>query len=475
MKTELKDVSPTQKELHIEIQADVIREFYNRVSQKYARSVNVPGFRKGLAPIDVVRMRYKEEIKNEVFRDLIPNQVSEAFKENDINPLGEPQLHIEDIDNVKVNGSQSISLHVHFEVLPEIDAPKYKGLEATRRVRPVKDEELERIIDERRQQNASLIPVEDRKSKEGDTLIVDLEGVFVDKPEEEPIKADDLELTLGEAHIEKAFTENLIGLEADEEKEFTVEYPADFSSPLLAGQKVNYKAKVKSVGVVELPEADDEWAQSLEEEFKSMKDLRKKLRLDLELMAKNEADNRVRDELVTKLIENHQIEVPNTLIDIQARNLLNNFAQDLSNQGMDLKGLDQEFIKMAYEQMRGQAEGDVRGALLLEKVAQLEKIEVSGEEVAEEIEKMAVYYRVSPEQIRTSLSQHGGENSIADRLRSRKSVEKLVEKAKITDAEWIDENQPQEVVEEKKTKKKAEKAEKTSETKPKKTRKKSEE
>lgn len=439
MKTELKEISPTQKEIHIEIPAENVRETYNKVSQKYARSVTIPGFRKGFAPVDVVKLRYQEEIKSEVFRELLPNQVSNAIEENNISPLGEPHLHIDDVENVKVNGSQPINLHVHVEVMPEIAAPNYKGLEATRRVRPVDDEHIERIISERLQQSSSLIPIEDRKSKEGDTLIVDLEGTFIDKPEEEPIKADDLELTIGEEHIEKAFSENLIDLAADDEKEFTVEYPADYTSQFLAGQKVHYKAKVKSVGVIETPEANDEWAKSLEEEFKSMKDLRKKLREDIELMAKTEADNKVRDELLTKLIDSHQIEVPPTLINIQARNLVESFAQDLGQQGMDLNKLDQNFIKMAFEQFKGQAERDVRGALLLDEVAKLENVEVTSEEIAEEIEKMADYYRVTPEEVRASLSKQGGEDNIADRLRSRKAVEILVDKAKISDGEWIDE------------------------------------
>jgi trigger factor len=477
MKAKLKEVSSTQKELHIEIPAEDVREVYQKVSQKYARAVTVPGFRKGLAPVDVVKLRYNDEISNEVLRELVPEKVSGAIEEHGLNPIGEPHIHLEDQENVKLNGTQAVELHVHVEVMPEIPSPKYKGLEATRRIRPVKPEELDQIILERRQQGAALVPVEGRKSKSGDTLIVDLEGIFVDKPEEDPIKADDLELTLGEEYVEKSFTDNLIGLEEDDEKEFTVEYPADFASPGLAGQKVNYKAKVKSIGTIELPEMDDEWAQGLEEGFESMKDLRAKLRGDLEMMAKMEADNKVRDELLTKLIDAHQIEVPTTLIDIQARNLLNNFANDLSRQGMDLNKLEKEFIQMAYEQMKGQAERDVRGAMLLEKVAELEKIEVSGDEIAEEIEKMAQYYRVSPEEIRTSLTEQGGENNIADRLRSRKSVEILVEKAKITDAEWVDEKAVQteeETATEKPVKKKAEKKEKSAEPKEKKTRKKSE-
>ncbi|HEX8248832.1 MAG TPA: trigger factor [Pyrinomonadaceae bacterium] len=442
MKTEVIEVSPTQKEIKIEIDGDTVRDVYNKIAKKYAQAVTVPGFRKGFAPLDIVKMRYKDEIKNETLRELLPDRVSEAIQENNLNPLGEPQLHLENAENIKLNGSEPISLHVHVEVMPEIPTPDYESLEAVRRVRPVNDEDLERVIDQRRQQAASLIPVEDRKSQEGDTVIADLEGTFVgDAENPEPIKVEDLEIKLGDAGIEKTFSENLTGVEEDEEKEFTVEYPADFNAPALAGKTVNYKAKIKSVGTMELPEADDEWAGSLEEGFETMADLRRKLREDLEMVSKSEADNRVRDELITKLIEGNQFEVPNTLIDIQARNLLNNFAQDLQQRGMDLNQVDENFVRMAYENMRGQAEKDVRGAMLLEKIAELENVEVTGDEINEEIERIAQYYGVPPEQVRASLSQQGGENNIADRLRSRKAVEALVEKAKVSDGEWIDESQ----------------------------------
>lgn len=442
MKTEVIDVSPTQKEVKIEIDGETVREVYNKIAKKYAQNVMVPGFRKGFAPVDIVKMRYKDEIKNETLRELLPDRVQQAIQENNLNPLGEPQLHLENAETVKVNGSEPISLHVHVEVMPEIPTPDYQKLEAVRRVRPIDEEELERIIDQRRQQGATLMPIEDRKSQEGDTVIADLEGTFVgdDAENAEPIKAEDLEIKLGDAGIEKTFSDNLTGVEEDEEKEFTVEYPADFNAPALAGKTVNYKAKIKSVGTMELPEADDEWASSLEEGFGSMTELRQKLREDLEMHSKTEADNRLRDELITKLIEDNEFEVPNTLIDIQARNLLNNFAQDLQQRGMDLSKLDESFVRMAYENMRGQAEKDVRGAMLLEKVAELEGVEITGDEIAEEIERIAQYYGVPAEQVRASLAQQGGENNIADRLRSRKAVEALVE-AKVSEGEWIDESQ----------------------------------
>lgn len=444
MKTELTEVSSTQKEIKIEIEPEIVREAYNKVSRKYANAVQVPGFRKGNAPVDVVRLRYKDEIRSETLQELFSNRVSEAILEHELSPLAEPHLHLENAETVKLNGSEPVTLHVHVEVMPEIPTPDYKGLEVTRRVRPPQEGELDGIIDERRQEFAALIPVEDRKSEKGDTVIVDLEGIFADDPDGEPIKADDLEIKLGDEMIEDSFTENLIGVEEDEEKEFTVTYAEDFTSPMLAGKTVNYKAKVKSIGTVELPELNDEWANSLDEEFASMEDLRKKLREDLESVAKADADARVRNDLIAKLIDDNDFEIPNTMIDLQARNLLNNFAQDLTSRGVDLNKVEKDFVEVMYRQMRGQAERDVRGAMLLEKVAELENIEVSADEVNEEIERMADYYRTTSEEIRASLAkQQGAEENISNSLRTRKSIEALVENAKVTDGEWIDESQPQ--------------------------------
>ena len=443
MNTELVEISPTRREIKIEIEPAEVREVYNRVSQKFAKGAQIDGFRKGFAPVDVVRMRYKEQIQSEVLQELFSPKVGEAIQEYNLQPLAEPHLHLEDAENIKVNGSQPISLSVQVEVMPDVPAPEYKNLEAVRRTRPLSDEELDAIIDERRQESATLLPVEDRKSEAGDTLIVDLEGAFVGEDAEEPIRADDLEIKLGDERIEKSFTENLVGVEQDEEKEFTVAYPEDFTSPALAGKTVDYRAKIKSIGAIELPELDDEWAASLDEGYESVQDLRSKLRADLEASAKDEADNRLRSELIQKLIETHDFEVPDALVDIQARNLLNNFAQDMAGRGMDLNQIEKDFVQMLYTQMQAQAERDVRGAMLLERVAELENVEISPEEINEEIERMARHYRTTPEEIRSSLNQQqGGEANISNSLRTRKAVEALVTNAKITDGEWIDPNQP---------------------------------
>ncbi len=443
MKSEVKEISPTRRELHVEVDAASIKDAYGKISQRYAKGASVPGFRKGYAPVDVIKVRYKEEIKQEVLQLLLPEKVTEAIREHGIQPLSEPQLHLEDVENVKVNGSEPIKLHVHVEVMPEIPQPKVEGLELTRRIKPVDDGEIEDLIANRLNQEAALIPVEGRASKIGDTVVADLEGVFDDDPDGEPIKADDLEVKLGDEVIEASFTENLVGVKEDDEKAFSVSYPSEFSSEALAGKTVHYKAKIKSVGVMETPELNDDWATSLDEGYESLADLRTKLRADLETAAAADADARVRNNAIAKLIEENSFEVPDTLIENQARNLLNNFAQDLQKRGVDLNKVEGEFVQMAISQMRTQAERDVRGAMLLEKIAEAEKVEVTKEDVDDEVGKMAEYYRVTTEEILASLEKQGGTGTIENNLRTRRSIEALVAKAKVTDGPWVDEKEPE--------------------------------
>ncbi len=440
MKTELKDISPTLKELIIEIPGIELKDAYNKISQRYAKGANVPGFRKGFAPLDVIRLRYKEEIKSEVLQMIVPEKVSAAIEKHEITPLIEPHLHIENVEKVKVNGSEAITLQANIEVMPELPVPDYKGIELVRRVKPVEDGEVEDLIANRLGQEAALIPIEGRASEIGDTVIADLSGTFDDDPNADPILAEDLEVVLGDEVIEKSFTENLVGVKEDDEKEFSVSYADDFSSPALAGKTLHYKAKVKSVGRSESPELNDEWAKSLDEGYESLADLRKKLRADLETYAKSDADARLRNNAISKMIEKNSFEVPNALIENQARNLLNNFARDLQGRGVDLNHVENEFLQMAFNQMRTQAERDVRGAMLLDKIAHAEKVEVPKEEVDAEIQKIADTYKTTPEEIMASLEREGGPGTIANNLKTRRSIEAIIEHAKVTDGPWVDES-----------------------------------
>jgi len=437
MKTELVDVSPTRKEIKIEIEPAQVRSAYDRISQQYSKAATVPGFRPGHAPTSVVRARYKSEIRSEVLRELLPDAVNDAIIEHSLNALGEPNVQLDNTQALEKFGEEPLTITVGLEVFPEITLDTYKGLEATRRTRPVTDEDVQKMIDGLRDASASLQPVEDRASELGDSVTINALGKIVDEPESEEIKVDDVEVVLGGPGVMEEFTESLTGVKPEDSRTFIVTYPADYNSTGLAGKNVEYVAEVTAVRKKELPELDDEWAQSLGGEFDSVETLRTKVREDLEAGAANASDRQLRDEIVRKLVEGHPFEVPESLVDQQTSQRLETVARQMIGRGIDPRnpGLDWE---NAREGLKEQAAEDVRATMLLEKIADQENITVSEEEVEAEIDAIAIASRQSKEQVRAALTKNGGERSIAHRLRSRKALDLLIENARVTDAEWIE-------------------------------------
>jgi trigger factor len=438
LKTEIVDLSETRKEVKIEIEAEAVSAAMERVSARYAKLANVPGFRRGHAPQSVVRTRFKDEIRSEVLRELVPEAIEGALTENALDVIGEPEVHLDNTEGLDKLGQQPLSVHVHVEVWPQVELGEYRGLEGARRVRPVADEDVEKVLAGLREQSASLQPVEDCPAQLGDTVTIDLKGQFVDEPEAEEIKADDLDVELGAEGIQQEFTDNLIGVQPDEEKTFTVKYPEDFKAQGLAGKEVLYTARVTAVRIKTLPELDDEWANSLGEEFASVSALREKVRENLADRAQHEARQRLTSEIMRKLVDAHPFEVPQSFIEQQTNQNLEMVVRDIVNRGIDPRTpeLNWEGVR---ESLKEQSARDVRGSILLGRIADAEEIEVTDEEVAAEIVEYAQATRQTPEQVRAALTKQGGERSIAERLRNRKALELIVENARVTDEEWSEE------------------------------------
>ena len=437
MKTELTDVSPTRKEITIEIDPEQVKSELDRISQQYSKAASVPGFRPGHAPTSVVRTRYKSEIRSEVLRELLPNAVNNAIIEHKLSVLGEPDVQLDNTEALERLGEEPLTLKVTVEILPDIKLDAYKGMEATRLKRPITDDDVQKMIDSLREASASLQPVEDRVSQTGDTVTINATGKIVDDPESEEIKVDDVEVVLGGRGVIEQFTESLTGVKPDETRTFTVDYPEDYNSKGLAGKKVEYVAEVTAVRQKELPDFDDEWAKSLGGDFDSAETLKTKVREDLEARSTAESDRRLRDDLIKKLIATNQFEVPQSLIEQQTGHRLQEVARQMMSRGIDPNNQQLDW-EAATEEMRGQAEGDVRATMLLEKIAEAENITVSNEEVEAEIQAIANASRQPLEQVRAALTKDGGERSIAHRLRNRKALEFIVENAQVTDGEWTE-------------------------------------
>src|SRR5437016_2689778 len=388
MKTEIKDISPTRKQIDVEIEAAAVRAAYDRISDNYAKAANVPGFRPGHAPRAVVRTRFKDQIRTELLRELLPDAVQKAVEEHKLEPLGEPELNLENSEGLDQLGQQSISFNVNIEVLPEIKLSKYKSLEVTRSTRPVKDEDVDRVIESLRENSTTLEPVEDRGAQLNDTITASFHGEFVDQPEAEPIKVEDVDVVLGGEGVVQEITDQLTGAKPDDEKTFTVNYPADFSAKGLAGKQVEYTVKVSAVRIKELPELDDDWAQSLGDEIESLKQLHSKIRSDLEQQVKNEAENRVRGAVIRQLVDWTEFDLPTRLVEHQTEHRLESVVRDMIGQGIDPRNPELQWDK-ARESLKEQASYDLRSSLLLEQIAGEEKIEVSDQEVDDEINAIA--------------------------------------------------------------------------------------
>jgi len=294
------------------------------------------------------------------------------------------------------------------------------------------------VIDGLRENSASLLPVEDRGAALGDTATVTFNGKFVETPEAEDINVEDVDVELGGPGVQQEFTDNLLGVVADDEKQFTVDYPADFTSKGLAGKRVAYSAKVTAVRVKELPEVDDEWAASLGEDFDSVATLQSKIREDLEQRATTEAGHRVRGELMRKLSASHPFEVPAILVEQQTNHRFEAVVRDMVGRGIDPRASELNW-EGAHAELKVKAEDDVRGSLLLERIAEAENLEVSDQEIEAEIGALATASRQPIEQVRAALTKEGGERSIAGRLRNRKALDLLIENAQVTDEEWREE------------------------------------
>jgi len=440
MKTEVKEISPTRKQIDIEIDAEVVRAAYDRISDRYAKAANVPGFRPGHAPRAVVRTRFKDQIRNEVLREIIPDSVQEAIEQHKLAPLGEPELDFEKVEGLEQPGQKPLSFHVNVDVLAEIKLGKYKSLELTRRVRPVKDEDIDRVIEQLREGSASLEPVEDRGAQLGDTVTAGFHGKFIDEPEAEPINVEEVDVVLGGEGVVTEMNDHLTGAKPEDEKRFTVNYPPNFNSKGLAGKQVEYTVKVSAVRIKELPDLDDEWAQSLGDEIESLPDLRAKVRSDLETQSKSDAEGKMRADLVRKLVDAHQFELPERLVEHQTQHRFESVVRDMIGHGIDPRNPELQWDK-ARDSFKEQAGYDLRSSLLLERIADEENIEVSDQEIEGEINAMADASRQSPEQVRSVLTKQGGERSIAPRLRNRKALDFLVANANVTDEEWKEEKE----------------------------------
>ncbi|KGJ49126.1 trigger factor [Clostridium sp. NCR] len=400
-----------------------VTKAYNKNKGKF----NIPGFRKGKAPKQIIESQYgKGVFYNDAIDMLFPEIYPSALDELNIDPIDRPDLDIEEIS--KDNG---LVMVVNVEVKPEFELGAYKGIEIAKPDYTVNEDEVTLRLDEMRNKASRLVDVEGRAIENGDNTVIDFEG-FVDGVAFEGGKGEDYSLVIGSNIFIPGFEEQLIGKNKGEEVEVNVEFPAEYHAENLAGKPATFKVVIKNVQRKELPELNDEFAADTTE-FNTLEELKNDLKAKVEEEAKNRADAEMRNSLVEKISEGTEVEVPNAMVETQIDNMLMELNYQLQYQGLQLEQLLQmtgRSIEDLRNEKREEATKLVKSSLVLEAIAKAENVEVSEAEVEAEVEKMAKMYNMEVEKIKSVMRPTDLED-IKGQLKIRKTIDSLVDSAKL--------------------------------------------
>ena len=427
-KTDAKKTDTTNKDIKREISveipaAEVARETEVQI-QRYQKSARLPGFRAGHVPASIIKQRFGDGLKNDVVEALIPKYFRREAEKLGLIPVSQPR-----VTDLHMHDGEPLTFKASFEVLPEIQVEGYKDLRAHKPEIAVTDEEVEQALTSLREQHATFTTVEGRPLAEGDFAQASMDGKPKDghdvaEAKANPVHMDDVLIEIGGKNTVPEFTQHLTGASSGDERTFDVSYAEDISDKRLAGKTFVYTVKVNSIKQKSLPELNDDFAKELGE-FTSLDAVRQQIRENMEAEKRHTAEHEAKDKLVAELVKRNDFEVPESLVDRQIDLRLERGLRALAAQGMKMEDLKKMDLPRLRAGQREQAVQDVKSSLLLERIADLEKIEVSDEDVNRELEALARQSKQTSEAVRARLTQDGGLDRIRMRIRSEKTLEFL--------------------------------------------------
>ena len=419
--------SSTKREIQVEVPAAEVARETETLIQKYQKLARIPGFRTGHAPASVIKQRFAEGIKSDVVEALVPRYFRKEADKLGLMPVSQPR-----VTDLHVHDGEPMRFKASFEVMPTIRVEDYKELRADKPDVSVTDDEVEQSLKSLQEQRATFTAIEGSPLADGDFAQVSLDGKPRDAEAQStpgptgsnPVHMDDILVEIGGQGTMPEFTENLRGVSAGDERTFDVLYPKDFSDQRLAGKTFTYTVKVKAIKQKALPELNDQFAKELGE-FANLEEVRKRIREGMEAEKKHTAEREAKDKLVAELVKRNDFEVPDALVENQIDLRLERGLRALAAQGMkseDMKKMDLHRLRSGQ---RDQAIQEVKAALLLEKIAEEEKIEVSDAEIDREVVAVAEQSKQSVEIIRSRLTREGALDRIRNRIRNEKTLDFL--------------------------------------------------
>lgn len=425
MSLQVEKLEKGMAKLTIEVSAEEFEKAVNTVYQKQKNRIQIPGFRKGKAPRKMIENMYGKEIFYEdAANEIIPDAYEKAYEECEEEITSSPE-----IDVVQIEAGKPFIFTAAVALKPEVKLGKYKGVTVKKFSAEVTEEEVDAEIDKERNNSARMVSVEDRPVQDGDMTELDFEG-FVDGVAFEGGKGENYPLTIGSGSFIPGFEEQLIGAELNKEVEVNVTFPENYSAAHLAGKDAVFKCTVKEIKMKELPELDDEFASEVSE-YDTLDEYRQNVRKGLEERKAKQMKDEKEDAAMAAVVENAQMEIPDAMLATEQRQMLDQFAQRITMQGMQLEqymqmtGTNRE---MLLEQLKPQAETKIKSRLCMEAVAKAENITASEEDYEEEMKVMAEAYQIEVDKVKEMMGEKERESVKAD-LAVRKAIEFVAENA----------------------------------------------
>lgn len=422
MNSKLEKLENNKVVLEITVSAEMLEKGMEKSYKKNVGKFNIAGFRKGKAPRSVIEKFYGEGVFYEdAINEVCPIAYDEAVKEHNLEPVDRP-----DIDIVDIEGGKGLTFKAEVTVKPEVVLGDYKGIEVSKKEYNVTDQDIEKELNSIREKNARIVEVTDRAVKAGDITMIDFKG-FVGDVQFEGGTAENYKLEIGSGQFIPGFEDQLIGAEMGKEVDVNVTFPEEYRNEELAGKPAVFKVTVKEIKEKQLAELDDEFAKDVSE-FDTLEELKSDIRGKREAEGQKMAKQQFEDELLNKIADNATIDIPEVMVDAQINSMLRDFDYQLQYQGLNLESYmkymntDMEKMKESYKDM---AYKRVKIQLVLEKVAKLENITVSEEEMDAEIEKTAKMYNQDVENFKKVLRPEDME-FIKDGAEVQKTIDFLV-------------------------------------------------
>ena len=424
--TKCEVIEKNRYELQFSVDKETFDKAINVVYRKMVKNINIPGFRKGKAPKAIIEKMYgKGVFYEDAINDLLPEAFSAAIEESKIDAVGTPEFDIVSVDD---NG---LVMSAKVYVKPDVTVANYAGLEVEKNVEKVTDEEVENEINMIRERNSREIEITDRAAENGDNVIIDYAG-SVDGVAFDGGTAEKQNLLLGSGQFIPGFEDQIIGKNIGDEFDVNVTFPTEYHAAELAGKAAVFKVKLHSINKIELPELDDDFAKDVSE-FDTFAEYEADVKAKIEKRHETAAENKVEEDLMNKLIEALEDEIPETMFDAEVENCVRDYDNRLRMSGLDLStyfkytGMTLEQLR---EQMRPQAINQVKGRLILEKIAALENLVPSDEMIEEEYSRMATAYNVPLDQVKAGIASE----AIAEDMKVKMALDFVKEKAVIKKA-----------------------------------------